>query len=163
MNVREATPDDIEDICHVAEASWDNDYPTILSRESIQEGVHEWYSPEQVRESLNWARTMILVAERDDEIAGFAHVVWDRDGTHGDILRVYAHPDYRGEGIGRVLFESVRDKLANLGVDQLRAMVLEQNELGNAFYESFGFELDSTEEITIGEDTRLENTYVLEL
>ena len=162
MHIREATPEDADGIRTVAQESWDTDYPTILSRESIQEGVDEWYSSEQLRESLSWAGTLILVAESDDEIVGFAHAIWEREGK-GDLLRVYVHPDYRGEGLGRRLFESVRDELVAFGADQLRAMVLEDNELGNAFYESFGFELTSTEQTTIGEETCWENTYVLDL
>ncbi len=163
MNIREATTDDINGIRQVAETSWDGDYPDILSRETIHEGVDEWYSPEQLRDSLAWAHTFILVAEQDDAVIGFVHAVSDRESTTGDILRLYVHPDYRGDGIGRQLFEAVRDKLTNNGVKQLHAMVLAENEVGNEFYRSFGFELDDTEDIVIGGEHCQENTLVLEL
>lgn len=163
MTIREATADDIEGIRQVAETSWNTDYPDILSRESLDEGFDEWYSPAQIRDSLEWSRALLVVAERDDDVVGFAHAVWEIEENTGDILRVYVHPDHRGEGIGRELFEAVRDDLANHGVDEIHAMVLEDNDLGNAFYEEFGFEWETTEEITIGEETYNENTYVLDL
>ncbi len=161
MNIRDATTDDINDIRQVAETSWDGDYPDILSRETIHEGVDEWYSPDQLRDSLAWAHTVILVAERDDAVIGFVHAVFDRESTTGDILRLYVHPDHRGEGVGRRLFEAVRDELTAVGVAQLRAMVLAENDVGNGFYQSFGFELSDTEDITIGGERCQENTLVL--
>lgn len=167
MTIREATSEDIDGIRDVAKASWDTDYPDILSRESIDEGFDEWYAPEQVRDSLAWADTLLLVAEDDDEIVGFAHAVWEGQGSeatkYGDILRLYVHPDYRTDGLGRQLFEAIRDELAELNVTTLRAMVLENNELGNAFYDGFGFELDDTQDVQIGGETYRENTYTLQI
>ncbi|MEF8813645.1 MAG: GNAT family N-acetyltransferase [Halovenus sp.] len=160
MTVREATTADIEAIRRVAEASWKADYPDILSRESLEDGFDEWYSPEQLRDSIRWTRTLLLVAEDSGDVIGFVHAVWDPDGNHGDILRLYVHPDDRGEGTGRALFEAVRDELADTPVERLRAMVLEENDSGNAFYRHFGFEWEETEQITIGGETYSENTYV---
>lgn len=164
MTTRHATDADIDGIRQVAEATWNADYPDILSRESLDSGFDEWYSPEQLRDTISWARAVVLVAESaDDKIIGFVHGVRDRGENHGDILRLYVHPDHRGNGIGRELFEAARDELVDSGVDQLRAMVLEENEPGNEFYRGFGFEWEDTEQITIGGETYSENTYVLDL
>lgn len=171
MTIRTATSDDIDGIRTVAKASWDTDYPDILSRESIEDGFDEWYSPDQIRNSLTWANTLLLIAEVDDRIVGFAHAVWEREETDrddpgekdGDILRLYVHPEYRGEGLGRKLFEATRDELADQGVTALSAMVLENNDLGNDFYSGFGFEQIDTREISIGEETYSENRYRLDL
>lgn len=170
MIIREATPEDIEGIRAVAKASWDTDYPDILSRESIEDGFDEWYAPEEIRNSLTWADTLLLVAEDDDDIVGFAHAVWEKEESrsgdttkYGDILRLYVDPDARQEGLGRQLFEAIRDELVELDVTTLRAMVLENNELGNAFYDGFGFELEDTQNVQIGTETYRENTYTLEI
>lgn len=162
MAIREATVDDIEAIQGVAQQSWTQDYPKILSRESLQEGLDDWYSEERVRDSIVWARALMLVVERDNEIVGFAHGVWDNNTDVGNILRVYVAPDARGEGIGGRLLEETCHALFEQGVDQVRAMVLDANELGKSFYSAFGFERDDVEEISIGEDTYRECTYVLE-
>ncbi|ADB63174.1 GCN5-related N-acetyltransferase (plasmid) [Haloterrigena turkmenica DSM 5511] len=162
MAIREATVDDIDAIQSVAEESWTRDYPDILSRESIQDGLGEWYSEERIRDSIVWARALMLVAERDDEIVGFAHATWDTNADVGNILRVYVGPDARGDGIGRRLLQETCQTLFEQGVERINAMVLDANELGKAFYDDFGFERTDTEEISIGGDSYRECTYALE-
>lgn len=169
MAIREATTDDVESIQAVADASWSEDYPNILSRESIDSGLDEWYSAERIEDSIIWSRALMLVAdaeEADDadagEVVGFAHATWDVDEEEGNILRVYVHPAYRNEGIGGDLLAETRDRLFDVGVDRVKAMVLENNDLGKAFYEAFGFEQTETEEIVIGDETYVERTYTLE-
>ncbi|WP_137290606.1 GNAT family N-acetyltransferase [Natronorubrum halophilum] len=162
MTIREATVDDIDAIQNVAEQSWTQDYPDILSRESLQEGLDEWYSEERIRDSIVWARALMLVVERHDEIVGFAHATWDTDTTEGNILRVYVTPDYRADGIGRRLLEETCHSVFEQGVDRVKAMVLDANELGKTFYSEFGFEKGEVDEIPIGGDTYQECTYVLE-
>ena len=162
MTIREATTDDIDAIQDVAQSSWTDDYPDILSRESIEDGLDEWYSDELIRDSIIWSRAFMLVAEHDGEVAGFAHATIDFDENEGTLLRVYVAPAFRNEGLGRQLLEETRDRLVDQGVERIKAMVLEANELGNAFYRGFGFEQVATEAVKIGEDTHTECTYVLE-
>ena len=162
MAIREATVDDIDAIQRVAQESWTRDYPDILSRESMAEGLDDWYSDERIRDSIAWARALMLVAERDDEIVGFAHATWDINANVGNILRVYVGPDSRGEGIGQRLLEETCLTLFEQGIDRINAMVLDANELGKAFYSDFGFERAETTTISIGGDAYEECTYVLE-
>lgn len=159
MTVREATDDDIGSIRRVARASWEADYPDILSRESIDEGIDEWYSSDQLEAAVGRSTTLLLVGERDGDVVGFVHGVWS--GEEGDILRLYVDPDRRGEGIGRELLERARDTLFEQDVDRIVAMVLEENDPGNAFYRAFGFEQVDTGETTIAGERYRENTYEL--
>ena len=161
MVIREATVDDIDAIRRVAEESWTRDYPDVLSRESIEEGLDDWYSEERVRDSIVWARALMLVADRDG-VVGFAHATWGTDAETGNILRVYVDPDARGEGVGSRLLEETCQTLFEQGVERVEAMVLDANELGKAFYGEFGFEETATETVPIGDDTYEECTYVLE-
>lgn len=162
MAIREATVDDIDAIQNVAQESWTADYPEILSRESLQEGLDEWYSDERIKDSIVWARALMLVAERDAEVVGFAHATWDAGASEGYILRVYVAPTHRNEGLGWRLLEETCHSLFEQGLDRIKAMVLDANELGKAFYSKFGFEKTDVEEVPIGEDTYEECTYVLE-
>jgi ribosomal protein S18 acetylase RimI-like enzyme len=162
MTIREATTDDVDAVRRVAESSWTADYPELLSRESIRDGVDDWYTPELIRDSIIWAEALMLVAERDGTVAGFAHATFDLDERTGTILRLYVAPDHRGAGIGGKLLAETRDRLFETGVDRIRAMVLAANEVGNAFYESFDFERESTEPVRIGNEQYEERTYALE-
>lgn len=157
MEIRQATEADIESIEQVARETWETDYPDILHRETIEEEVEEWYNDDQLETELEEEDAILLVAEIDGEVVGFTHAV--RRRRTGYILRVYTAPDHRGEGVGSELLTKARDVLLTRGVDNVRAMVLAENEPGNAFYESFGFEKVDEEETIIGGDTYTENVY----
>ncbi|WIV68221.1 GNAT family N-acetyltransferase [Natrialbaceae archaeon AArc-T1-2] len=160
MEYREATRGDLEAIGRIARASWEADYPEILSRETAaDEAVEEWYGRETIERELEAPGSVVLVAEDDDEVVGFAHAVVT--GGEATILRLYVHPERRREGIGReVLGRTIREA-DNRAADRITAMVLSENDLGNAFYRSAGFEPVETGETTIGGESYEETTYEL--
>jgi len=159
MEIRQATGSEVSAVKRVAERSWETDYPEFVSRETIDDTVKDWYAEEKLTEVVDADDAEIFVAD-DDGIVGFAHAVWDE--TEGDILRLYVSPESRREGVGTGLLVSVRDELFGRGVDRIRAMVLAENELGNAFYEEHGFERSGENETQIGEEKHPENVYTLE-
>lgn len=168
MDLREATNDDVEGVRSVARRSWETDYPAILNRESIDQAVESWYAPERLRFDAQSDDALLLVATDDTEgVAGFAHAV-ESEGEGEDenvdvatLLRLYVDPDHRGRGVGTRLLDAVRDRLDERGCTRLEAMVLERNELGNAFYRSYGFERDRIGTTTIEGETHDEVVYVL--
>ncbi|KAB1197571.1 MULTISPECIES: GNAT family N-acetyltransferase [Haloferax] len=162
MTIRAATEDDIDAIRLVAKRSWETDYPEILTRETIDAGVEDWYAREQIVDALVPARSLLLVADHDDSVVGFAHATWSSDEHEGYILRLYVHPDHRRQGVGSELLERIRADLSSDGVERLNAMVLAENEPGITFYEQFGFEFVDEAQTTIGGDSYRENRYVLE-
>lgn len=159
MTVHEATTDDVDEIRSVAEASWETDYPSLLSRETVKEGVEDWYGREQLVEEIKDPRTELFVTSENGDLVGFVHAIVD--GKDGVILRLYVHPDHRRQGVGTELFETVRERLLDYDIDQIRAMVLAENDLGNEFYRTLGFEHVTADETTIGEERFEENTYEL--
>lgn len=162
MNIRPATDDDTDAIRRVAERSWQLDYPDILTRETAEEAVNDWYTPEQIAAELAENQTLILVAEREGAVVGFAHATWNEAEREGYILRIYVHPEHRREDIGRELLERTCTALAERDCERINAMVLVENDPGNAFYERFGFEHVDERETTIGGESHPENRYVLD-
>lgn len=73
MAIREATTEDVEGIQRVAEDSWEADYPDVMSSESLDEGIHDWYSTDRILDSLTWSTSIMLVSELDENIVGFVH------------------------------------------------------------------------------------------
>ncbi|MHB9286015.1 N-acetyltransferase family protein [Halobacteriales archaeon Cl-PHB] len=160
MTIRTATEDDTDAISRIAEQAWKRDYPDILSRDTAEESVNDWYAPKRIAEELGRSWTELLVAERDEAVVAFAHA--DVDDQSAYILRLYVHPEHRREGVGRELLEQTCDALSKRGVDRIYAVVLAENEPGNAFYDRFGFEREDERETTIGGESYPENKYVLE-
>ncbi|MFB6171224.1 MAG: N-acetyltransferase family protein [Haloarculaceae archaeon] len=163
MTTRVATGDDVEAIRQVAERAWEADYPDVLTRETAETAVTDWYDPGRLATEIGRARTLVLVGERDGVVVGFSHGTWNYDAREGYILRMYVHPDHRRAGIGRELLERTCVELAGQGVERVNAMVLAENEPGNAFYEHFGFECADQHETTIGDAAYRENRYVLDV
>ncbi|WP_238547495.1 GNAT family N-acetyltransferase [Haloferax mediterranei] len=162
MPIRTATEDDTDAILQIAQQSWKTDYPEILTRETAEEAVTDWYTPEQIVAELHKSQARILVAEREDTVIGFAHATWNNTEGEGYILRIYVHPEHRRENVGRELLEQTCAGLAEQGIERINAMVLVENKPGNAFYERFGFEHADERETIIGDEPHPENRYVLE-
>jgi ribosomal protein S18 acetylase RimI-like enzyme len=160
MAVREATPDDVTAINQVATAAWETDYP-LLTRETVEDGVGDWYAPEQIELELVEPQTLLLVSERAESVVGFVHATWHETDREGYILRLYVHPDHRRAGIGQALLEQTCEDLFGRDIDRINAMVLSANEPGAEFYERFGFEFADENETEIGGERYPESRYVL--
>ncbi|MXR41426.1 GNAT family N-acetyltransferase [Halobaculum sp. WSA2] len=167
MTVRRATRGDADAVRRVAGDSWETDYPSILSRESVESGLEEWYDPDRVRAAVEADDELLYVEEGGGEdaearaVVGFAHAVVDERAETGHLLRLYVHPDARGEGRGGRLLERARGDLFARGVDRIHATVLTDNDLGTEFYRSFGFEPTGEAETRIGGETYPETRFTL--
>lgn len=162
MTTRRATADDVDGIRAVAGDSWRTDYPEILGDGAVESGFEEWYDHDSVESAVGADDELLYVAERDGEVVGVAHAVLDHDGAVGHLLRLYVHPNVRGEGIGGELLATMRDALFGRGVERVTAMVLAANDAGNEFYRTFGFDRVDEAETTVAGETYPENRYVLE-
>ena len=160
MDVRSAEREDVPAIQEVARQSWETDYPDVLSRETIDEGVSEWYSSERLEEQLADEDALLLVAEDDDHVVGFSHAAWEADS--GDILRLYVRPDRRREGIGSQLLKRTIDGLSQRTVERIKAMALTANDPGDEFYRSMGFLPSETAQTEIGDESYEEVVYIRE-
>ncbi|QLD88578.1 GNAT family N-acetyltransferase [Natronomonas salina] len=156
MEFRPATTDDLEAIRAIARDSWETDYPDIVSRETIDEGFEDWYASDELARELREGDATMLLAVEDDQPVGFAHGIVS-EGV-GNVLRLYVRPEARGRGVGSDLLERTAERLGDEGADHLRAMVLEDNETGRAFYRSAGFEAVDDAETKIGSETQTELT-----
>ncbi|PSP84278.1 GNAT family N-acetyltransferase [Halobacteriales archaeon QS_1_68_17] len=158
MDIREASPDDRDVLRRIAKRSLEASYS--LSPQTIESAVRQWYSGESFVETIRDDDVLVLVVERGNEVVGFSQAVVVAEGEEGDLHWLHVHPDHRGEGLGQELFERARERLDEMGAAYLRGRVLEDNQAGNAFYESQGFEYVDQEEVEIDGRTYLENIYL---
>jgi len=158
VSYRAAATGDAPAIEDVASDCWEHDYPDVISRESIREGVSEWYAVDRLTEAIDDETTLVVVGETEaGAVVGFAHAVVDLE--MGDILRLYVAPSHRGDGIGRELLRETVDELAAEGADLIRAMVLADNDAGTQFYRSAGFERVDESQTRIGEESYREAVF----
>ncbi len=161
MELREATVDDADSIRSIAHASLRSSYTDFLDESTIDDAVEQWYSDDTLEGAFESDRVLFLVAEDDGTITGFSQSELVGDGHEtGQILWLHVDPDHRGAGTGVRLLVRTREELLELGAEEIRGLVLADNELGNEFYANHGFERAGTREIEVGDETYTENVFV---
>lgn len=157
MKLRTGTGADRERIAEIAERSLETSYS--LNPRTISGAVEEWYGPASFAERLEEDELLILVAEDDGEPVAFSETLVT-EGGQGDLLWLHVHPDARGRGIGKELFEHTRDRLQEAGAEYLRGRVLSDNQTGASFYEERGFERVDEEKIEIDGEQYFQYIYL---
>ncbi len=138
--IRDATPDDADEISAVARASWTDTYRDIFEPAFIESFLARNYAPDSLAREAERAvahdDAEFLVAERDGEIVGYLGF---GTGSRGpELFRIYAHPDAYGSGVGTALLEEL-DRRIGGRVDAYVLDVHSRNERGRAFYDRKGF------------------------
>ncbi|WP_458204823.1 N-acetyltransferase family protein [Haladaptatus sp. NG-SE-30] len=107
------------------------------------EQVEAWASKsggsEPFLESVRDESAHGVVAEVDDELAGFGHVDLDTETVNA----VYVHPDHAREGVGSALLSRLEDRAKEAGLESLS---LEASLNAVEFYEQAGYERVATVE-----------------
>ncbi|WP_135826900.1 GNAT family N-acetyltransferase [Halorussus ruber] len=157
--IRPAETGDVADVRRVARESWHAAYDDLLGPEPVESVVDEWYDLNQLRRSVERDDGVFLVAESEEEngstVVGFAQGVLAEDEA-AELPRIYVHPDYWGEGAGSAMLERVESWLTDRGAERLRLIVLADNEVGNAFYESNGYRTVGSRESEFAGETYAE-------
>jgi GNAT superfamily N-acetyltransferase len=150
MRVRPADAADAAGIAAVHVVSWQGAYRGLLP-DGYLDGldVAGW--------TAGWERLLgngekgqvALVAEADNRVIGFAHVVPSRDadatpGT-GEVSSIYALPDRWGTGVGRALLAAAETALRDGGCRAATLWVLRDNDRARRFYDRAGWAPDGTE------------------
>jgi len=108
--------------------------------------IYAYKTKDEVKEYLYWLFKRdpqgILVAKEGDRIIGFVATdknwVWDNK-KYGEIHELFVDPNYRGRGIGKVLFEKAIERLLKEGAKNIGLWVGEKNEKAKKMYEKEGF------------------------
>jgi ribosomal protein S18 acetylase RimI-like enzyme len=91
-------------------------------------------------------RGVVLVAERDGEVVGFAAAgpSPDPEGA-GELFAINVDPGHWGTGAGRALLEAAQAELERMGFAELVLWVVPGNARARRFYERAGWAADGTE------------------
>lgn len=126
MNIRLMTMDDYNEIYKV----WTS-IPGVGMR-SLDD------SPEGIEKFLKRNPNTNFVAEIGSEIVGVT--LSGHDGRRGYIYHTAVKLEFRGQGIGKALVKAVCEAMAKEGINKIAFVVFKNNELGNAFWQSQGWE-----------------------
>lgn len=112
----------------------------FLIRDKVREGYRWWVGQELANESA-----VIMVAERDGEIAGYAYGrVEERDwmkllDAHGKLHDLWVEEEHRGTGVAERLCRACIAELEALGAPRVLLDTAWANARARRFFEKLGF------------------------
>ena len=144
VTIRKATTEDL--------ARLEELYRELEEDAVLYQPEHFVFSPkgtrtEQVKEILNSDTQTMLVAEKDGEVIGFAHLVLIKAKKVPCLkseISLYLQDlvvtsEFRSQGIGTILMNEAKKYGKEKGADFFRTQVFPQNTDGLRFYERNGF------------------------
>lgn len=103
--------------------------------------VVPWNDPERdIGRKLKASPDLFFVAESNDKIIGSCMAGYD--GHRGWVYYLAVDPDYRRQGIGRLLMDEAEKRLLALGCPKIDLMVRENNTAVLEFYQRIGYNAD---------------------
>lgn len=160
MDLRTATPEDVDVVRSVARASLEASYGHALSESAMGDAVETWYGAPELDAELTDDDAVFVVAVEDGEVVGFAQSYFEeRHEPVGRIDWLHVHPDHREHGIGTDLLQYVESELLDRDVTRIEGRVLVENESGTTFYDQEGFTAGPERDVDIGGETFKERLY----
>ncbi len=139
--IRDATPADVEAVRAIANETWWDTYPGLVSDDWITDHLAEWYEPSLVTEQIETARSAdlgeFLIAELNGTPIAYLHFELMED--RGPYLRrLYVLPRHQRSGAGRTLTAELHNRLGPNLTYELD--VHPENTKAVAFYKGLGAE-----------------------
>ena len=146
--------------------------PESSEADAVVAFVRDVLSAERFADYLADSTRIVLVAERDASLVGYAIlVVGDPDDPEVlaaittrptiDLNKFYVHPDEHGSGAASTLMAAALDEARASGARAVWLGVNNENVRANRFYEKHGFAVVGTKHFLLGD--RLEDDFVREL
>jgi ribosomal protein S18 acetylase RimI-like enzyme len=171
VTVRGATPSEAALVAEVAAATFALACPPGMSPTRIAAFIDAVLSPERFEEYIADDSRVVLLAEAEDAVVGYAMLVSgepvDDDVraaiTHRptvELSKIYVLPQAHGGGVAGALMDACLERARALGAAAVWLGVNQQNARAQRFYAKCGFAVVGTKRFLVGD--RHEDDYVME-
>ena len=100
-----------------------------------------WNDPRKdIARKLKVGREFFLVGELDGRL--IASAMGGYEGHRGWVNYLAVHPDFQGQGYGRLMMTAIEEKLLAIGCPKINLQVRASNEGVIRFYERIGYKQD---------------------
>lgn len=164
-SVRRVGPESIKLIHDMAEVVFRHTYRDILSAGQMEYMMDWMYSPSSLERQMEDGHVYYL-AFREDVPCGYVSVQPDGIADDGRILwhlqKIYVLPSEQGNGLGRVLFETVLDQVTSesYGRPALLELNVNRNNSAIGFYQHLGLKILRQGDFHIGNGFYM-NDYIM--
>jgi L-amino acid N-acyltransferase YncA len=159
ISIRAAVLEDAAAIAHVHVESWRTTYAGIVP-DAYLAGLDEILRAQLWQEWLS-AEALVLVAELNGRVVGFAHGGPNREPVNtcdAELYSIYLLKDAQKRGIGTALLRAIAAALFERNFKSMAVWVLEQNR-SRSFYEFTGARLATSKVIDVGGAKLMEVAY----
>lgn len=124
--------------------------------------MDEAFSVETISKDLQESNTFYLIAELENETAGYAKIKFDtrEDCVSGDkpveLCRLYALDKFIGKGVGKTLMTEILRLAGEKNCDTIWLGVWEFNYRAQEFYKKFGFDKCGEHVFLLGTDPQID-------
>lgn len=160
VEIDRLTPGEVDAVCRLARRTWQDTYSDIISQQQIDAMLADRYASATIHAQLADPRHAWLIAREDGELSGFAHALIENEGCKLDML--YVDPERQRRGIGRSLFEAVRNIARGQGVHRLSLQVNRRNVRAIEAYRKYGLHVVEARVFDIGGGFVMDD-YILEV
>jgi ribosomal protein S18 acetylase RimI-like enzyme len=144
IKILPAIPNDAKGILHVLRKTWRATYPNEklgITEEDIEESFKDSFTEENISKLQNKIRDIPendkrLIAKTDDKIIGIARVI--KNMENNKLETIYVLPEYQGKGIGKMLWEEMKNFCDPSKDIIVHVATYNQNTI--EFYKKLGFE-----------------------
>ena len=158
IRIRRATTADAQVLAHLSGRVFPLGCPADTPAQDLAEYIRTQLTPERFRTLLEDEQVVILLAENQSELAGFAQLVHRsmnaqvQSSTQCELRRFYVEPAYHGRGVADGLMKETL-AIASEGQEHvLWLSVFSENQRAIAFYGRWGFRIAGTQYFLVGSD-----------
>ena len=161
LTIRRATPADASVLAAFAESAFADTFAADNTPEDMAAYLADAFGEEKQREELADRSRIVLLAERDGGLAGYA-MLNDATAPAGvtsvaltnaiEIARLYSGRRWIGTGVGAALMQHCLDLAASRGREWIWLGVWERNARAIAFYARWGFTDVGSQSFQLGAD-----------
>ena len=130
--------------------------------EDMADYMAKAFNLEQIRRELADENSIFLIAEIEDEVAGYAKLIVDsiepeiEAARPIELVRLYSTQKFLGKGVGARLMEESFAIAKNLDRDVMWLGVWEHNPRAQRFYEKYGFRQVGKHIFQLGSDPQID-------
>ena len=160
ITIRQAEPEDAKLLTDLAYTTfWDAfAHHPKNAPDDLNHYMRQAFNLEQITAELAEGGNIFLIAELNDEAAGYAKLILDNiePGISAErpveLSRLYSHQKHLGQGVGQSLMDACFARARQDGRDVMWLGVWEFNPRAQRFYEKNGFRIVGKHEFLLGSD-----------
>ena len=152
IKIRNITEKDIPQVVEIQIRGWQIAYEGIIDNEFLS-AMNKEKNIEQRKNDYMLGH--FIIAEVNNEIVGFCRydeevVSPGGDGFDSELMALYVKPELKKQGIGKTMFNYVRNDLRSKRKNKMIVWCLKENYPSRKFYEKMSGEIVGEHEIEIG-------------